>query len=82
MIPILFLLIFLLVVLKISTRSSLKGLDQSLNNINSINILGKINNLIMIIKEKNINKFFIFFIFLHTFVWTLIPSSSLILIYH
>ena len=44
LIPLLFLLIFLLVVLKISTRSSLKGLDQSLNNINSINILGKINN--------------------------------------
>ena len=44
LIPILFLLIFLLVVLKISTRSSLKGLDESLNNINSINILGKINN--------------------------------------
>jgi len=44
LIPILFLLIFLLVILKISTRSSLKGLDKSLNNINSINILGKINN--------------------------------------
>lgn len=30
----------------------------------------------MIIKEKNINKFFIFFIFLHIFVWTIIPSLS------
>ena len=30
----------------------------------------------MIIKEKNVNKFFIFFIFLHVFVWTLIPSLS------
>ena len=28
----------------------------------------------MIIKEKNINTFFIFFIFLHVFVWTLVPS--------
>tara|TARA_B110000438_G_C15806986_1_gene647857 strand:- start:1013 stop:1897 length:885 start_codon:yes stop_codon:yes gene_type:complete len=44
LIPILFLLIFLLVILKISTRSSLKGLDKSLNNINSISILGKVNN--------------------------------------
>ena len=30
----------------------------------------------MIIKEKNINKYFILFIFLHVFVWTLIPSLS------
>ena len=44
LIPILSLLIFLVVILKISMRSSIKGLDESLNNINSINILGKVNN--------------------------------------
>jgi len=42
--PIVFLFLFLLIVLNISRRSSLKGLSESLGNIESIDILGNSNS--------------------------------------
>ena len=38
-VPILFLLVFVLIILKVSMRSNLKGLEKSLDNIGSIDIL-------------------------------------------
>ena len=43
-IPILFLLIFVLIIIKISKRSNLEEFNKSLDTISSIDILGKINN--------------------------------------
>ena len=43
-IPILFLLIFVLIIIKISKRSNLEEFNKSLDSISSIDILGKINN--------------------------------------
>ena len=44
LIPLLFLLVFLFTILKISMRSNLEGLDKSLNNIGSIDILSDLNS--------------------------------------
>ena len=44
LIPLLFLLVFVLTILKISMRANMEGLDQSLNNIGSIDILGGLNS--------------------------------------
>ena len=44
LIPLLFLLVFVLTILKISMRANMDGLDQSLNNIGSIDILGGFNS--------------------------------------
>ena len=44
LVPILFLIVFVLTILKISTRSSLEGLNKSLDNIGSIDILKDFNN--------------------------------------
>ena len=41
--PVFFLIVFLLTILKISTRSNINELDQSLYNILSVDILGEIN---------------------------------------
>ena len=42
--PILFLFIFVLIILKISMRSNLEGLEKSLDNIGSVDILGDSNS--------------------------------------
>ena len=44
LIPIFLLLFFVIIMLKISTRSDKKGLDQSLDNISSIDTLKNSNN--------------------------------------
>ena len=44
LIPLLFLLVFLFTILKISIRSNLEGLDKSLNNIGSIDVLSDLNS--------------------------------------
>ena len=44
LVPILFLIVFVLIILKISTRSSLEELNKSLDNIGSIDILKDFNN--------------------------------------
>ena len=43
-VPILFLLVFILIILKVSMRSNLKGLEKSLDNIGSIDILRSSDN--------------------------------------
>ena len=42
--PILFLLVFVLVIFKISMRANIEGLDKSLDNIDSIDVLDDLNN--------------------------------------
>ena len=44
LVPILFLLLFVFIILKISMRTNMKGLDQSLDNIGTIDILRNSNN--------------------------------------
>ena len=44
LVPIFFLIIFVFTILKISTRSSIKALDKSLDNIGSVDILGNSNS--------------------------------------
>ena len=44
LVPILFLIVFVLIILKISTRTSLEELNKSLDNIGSIDILKDFNN--------------------------------------
>ena len=42
--PILFLLLFVFIILKISTRTNMEGLDKSLDNIGSVDILRNSNS--------------------------------------
>jgi len=44
LVPILFLLLFVFIILKISMRTNIKGLDQSLDNIGSVDILRNSNS--------------------------------------
>ena len=42
--PVLFLLVFVLIIFRISMRANIEGLDKSLDNIDSIDILSDLNN--------------------------------------
>jgi Ca2+/Na+ antiporter len=44
LVPILFLILFVLIILKISKRTNMEGLNKSLENIGSIDVLGNSNS--------------------------------------